>query len=98
MPALVAEAACNPALGDLLHRFVDERRSKVRGILAKGQERGEVRDDVDIELVVDMFSAPVFYRRLLSGAPLRPADGQQIARLLLNGVGEKAQPRRRSRE
>jgi AcrR family transcriptional regulator len=98
MPALVAEAACNPALGDLLHRFVDERRARVRKILTRAQERGEVRDDIDLELVIDMFSAPVFYRRLLSGAPLRPADGARLAAQLLNGIGEKEQPRRRRRE
>ena len=32
--------------------------------------RGELRADVDPELVIDAFVGPVFYRFLVSGAPI----------------------------
>jgi AcrR family transcriptional regulator len=98
MPSLVAEAECNPDLRAVLHRFVDSRRAVTRALLHRAQARGEVRDDIDVELAIDMFSGPIFYRRLLSGAPIRRSDGERAVELLLNGIGEKPQSRRRSRE
>jgi AcrR family transcriptional regulator len=98
MPSLVAEAECNPELRAVLHRFVDRRRAVTRGVLERAQQRGEVRDDIDLELVIDMFSGPIFYRRLLSGAPIHRSDGERFVQLLLTGIGEKAQRRRRSPE
>ena len=68
MPALAAEAAVDADLADRLHAFVSDRRAPVAGILRRAQERGEVNDDVDIELVVDLLTGAIMYRLYFSGA------------------------------
>ena len=50
--------------------FVTERRAAVRGLLERGRDRGEVRADVDLELALDLFFGPIWYRRLVRHAPL----------------------------
>jgi AcrR family transcriptional regulator len=59
--------------------FVTERRAAVRGLLERGRERGEVRDDVDLELALDLFFGPIWYRRLVRHAPLTPDFAHALA-------------------
>lgn len=82
MPALAAEAAVDPDLADRLHAFVSDRRAPVAGILRRAQERGEVNDDVDIELVVDLLTGAIMYRLYFSGAVV----DEGVIRRLLEGV------------
>jgi AcrR family transcriptional regulator len=82
MPALAAEAAVDPDLADRLHAFVSDRRAPVAGILRRAQERGEVNDDVDIELVVDLLTGAIMYRLYFSGAVV----DEDVIRRLLEGV------------
>ena len=88
MPALVAEAETNAELADLLHRFVHDRRTKTRTIFDRALQRGEVGSGFDVELAIDMVCSPIFYRRLLSGAPIRSGDGRRVVAMLLDGLGE----------
>jgi AcrR family transcriptional regulator len=50
--------------------FVATRHDALRAALARGVARGELRDDVDLDLVIEMLNAPLFYRYLLSGGPV----------------------------
>ena len=38
--------------------------------MRRGIERGDFRADVDVEVVVDAFVSPIFYRFLVTNAPL----------------------------
>ncbi|WP_421118934.1 TetR/AcrR family transcriptional regulator [Aquihabitans daechungensis] len=82
MPALAAEAAVDADLADRLHAFVSDRRAPVAGILQRAQDRGEVNDDVDIELVVDLLTGAIMYRLYFSGAVV----DEDVIRRLLEGV------------
>jgi AcrR family transcriptional regulator len=93
MPAVVAEAETDPELGDLVHRFVHDRRARAHEIFERAQARGEVAVDFDVELAIDMACAPVFYRRLLSGAPVEPGDADRVVTMLLDGIGGKQRTR-----
>ncbi len=42
------------------------RRKAILEILKRGQERGEVRKDLDLQLVLDIFPGAVVYRTLIS--------------------------------
>jgi AcrR family transcriptional regulator len=79
MPALAAEAALDQGIAEQLHAFVSDRRAPVEGILRQAQERGEVKDDVDIELVVDLLTGAIMYRLYFSGSVV---DEDVIVRLL----------------
>ena len=54
-------------------------------VLRRGVERGDLRPDLDLELALDLLGGPLFYRLLVTGAPLdeRLADG--VADLILRG-------------
>jgi AcrR family transcriptional regulator len=86
LPAVVAEAAVNPEMRDLLHRFVAERRSRAVAAIRRGIERGELRSDLDLELVVDLMGGPIFQRLLLTGSPMPDKLAEQIVDAALEGV------------
>ena len=71
MQGLVSDLATDPELARAFReRVVAMRVAEVRRVLERGIERGEIRGDVDIELAHELLFGPVYYRLLLSGAPL----------------------------
>jgi AcrR family transcriptional regulator len=74
LAAHLAAAARDPAVGDPYRAFVAERRRQVLAILAAGVDQGEISPEADLELAVDLLSAPLFYRRIVSGYPIDPVD------------------------
>jgi len=82
MPALAAEAAVDAEIAERLHAYVSDRRAPVAGILRRAQERGEVADNVDVELVVDLLTGAIMYRLYFSGARV----DEDVIRRLLEGV------------
>jgi len=91
-PRLLAESADDAEFHALFREaLIEPRRAGLRIILARGRERGELRDDVDPEVVIDMLAGPVIYRILIDGGRL---DG--VAHLmdpLLDGVLHGITPR-----
>jgi AcrR family transcriptional regulator len=94
MPRLLGDVANDPELRAIFYEnLVEPRRAQMRTILQRAVARGEIRDDVDVELMIDLFAGPVVYRLLITGgdyAQLHTVDEQFDA--LLNGLA----PQRRS--
>jgi AcrR family transcriptional regulator len=68
MPRLLSEVANDPEMHALFsEHLVEPRRRVVRGIVARAKERGEIREDVDPELAVDLMVGPFIYRLIMSG-------------------------------
>jgi hypothetical protein len=82
LPHLIDVAVHDPQLRCSLDDYVSYRRRPLVAILERGLERGELRDGVDISIVVDALIGPYIYRKLLTGGPL----GQQFATELLDVV------------
>ncbi|WP_035799794.1 TetR/AcrR family transcriptional regulator [Kitasatospora mediocidica] len=82
---LVREAARDPQLADLLREFTQARRAVLREVLARGQERGDLAADRDLDLMVDQVYGVFWYRFLLGHAPL---DGAAADRLTDSLLGE----------
>jgi len=51
-------------------RYFSPRRLMSRQIFVRGIERGELREDLDIGLSIDLIFAPIFYRLLITGESL----------------------------
>jgi AcrR family transcriptional regulator len=67
MPRLLAEAAGNPELHAIFYaNLVAPRRRALRQALERAVRRGELRDDVDLELAIDLLAGPVVYRLLIT--------------------------------
>jgi AcrR family transcriptional regulator len=63
LPDLLAEARRNPELAQALTSALGApRRNYGRTIIEAAIDRGEVQPDVDIEYVLDLVAAPVFWR------------------------------------
>jgi AcrR family transcriptional regulator len=86
LPATVDEAARNPELRVRLDAFIDARRAPVRSALTRAAARGELKADVDVDLVLDLLSGPVFTRVLVTGRPLGPGLATGIVDTLLGGI------------
>jgi AcrR family transcriptional regulator len=81
---LIGEAQVDSAFADAYRdTFVSKRRAVVRGLLERGRDRGEVRGDVDLELALDLFFGPIWYRRLVRHAPLTPEFAHGLADALV---------------
>ncbi len=71
LPGLVADMAEDEELAVAIRREVlAARRKSMREAFARARARGECRADLDMELVLDMLTAPVYYRILFGHAPI----------------------------
>jgi len=89
MPRLMAETFEHPELhAAIVEHGVDVLRGSLGTILRRGIERGELREDVDVELAVDALHGSIVYRILLYGGDIRQVVGYgpRMYRLLLQGL------------
>lgn len=71
VPRLLADTADDPVLHALvLERAVGPIRAVVREIVDRAVERGELRNDLDREAIVDVFHAIPVYKILMTGGNL----------------------------
>jgi len=78
LPVLLDAAFRDPALAPLHEKFISERRRPARLVVRRGIERGELRDDVDVERLLDRIAGPVFYRFLVVQQPYRRSDIERL--------------------
>jgi AcrR family transcriptional regulator len=70
-------------------RFLDERRALDRVILERGIARGDLPDDTDPDLVIDMIYGPVYHRVLLTGLPVDDRFIDGLVSHVLAGVAAR---------
>jgi AcrR family transcriptional regulator len=86
--ALIAEAQHDAALAKRLRsRYLDQQRIRDRLPLVHAVERGEVREDIDIDAVVDSLIAPIHYRVLVTGQPVSRRFTDNLVRYVLDQIG-----------
>lgn len=61
-------------------------RAAVRETLDRAHARGDLRDDVDLELILDLFGSLVHYRALFGHAPTSDAEIERAVEALLRGI------------
>ncbi len=87
MAGLVAEMSHNPELAHTVRAgIVEHRRSFVFAILERGIELGEIRRDVDVEVVADMLAGPIVMRVLLTGGAVTPRLVLKVVDTMLDGI------------
>ncbi|WP_102158436.1 TetR/AcrR family transcriptional regulator [Zhihengliuella halotolerans] len=60
-------------------RHVSRRRSAVLELLRAGQIRGEVRDDVDLEVALDLINGAAYYQGVVRGDWASPAASARVS-------------------
>lgn len=87
LAGLVHQCSRSPELAEAMRDAVlTKRRAVVFGLIERGIERGELRPDLDVELVADVLGGPIFMRILLTGAPVKPRLAREIVDLVLDGA------------
>jgi AcrR family transcriptional regulator len=72
--ALIAESQHDPSLAESLrNRFIASRRAEATTVFERGIERGELRPDLNVGVAIDALYGAVYYRLLVSHAPLDSA-------------------------
>lgn len=70
----------------LVSGYLNPRRSEVKEILQRGIELGELRKDLDLDVVVDAIYGPLFHRLLSGHAPLNERFALAIVETVLQGL------------
>ncbi|HZD71388.1 MAG TPA: TetR/AcrR family transcriptional regulator [Actinomycetes bacterium] len=98
MLKLMVERARHPELQEaFLRRVVHPRRRLMADILQRGIDRGELRPDIDVDLLVDLLMGVVLYRSMLAARHAPVLDRGALERamdMVFEGV---AAPRRAQR-
>ena len=84
---LIAEAQMDASLAEAFReQFIKCRRAATRTILERGIARGELRPDLNLELVIDTIYGPIWYRLLLKHAALDDAFAEELVNFLIVGI------------
>ena len=69
--------------------WLKPRRAEAKLALQLRQQRGELREDVDLDLALDLLYGPFYYRLLTGHAPLSEEFGEALAYAVLDGLKPK---------
>jgi AcrR family transcriptional regulator len=83
---LIAEAQVSPDTRKaFLAEFAEKRRALTRTVLRRGIERGQLRPDTDVDLVIDVIGGATTFRLLQRHAPLTKTFTDALVTLVLSG-------------
>lgn len=86
MQALVSQIATDPDLARVYReQVVQPRLTQLAPVIQRGIARGDLRADTEVRLVHELLLGPIFYRLLLSGAPLDRNLGPRLVDAILAG-------------
>ena len=71
-------------------RFLKPRREAAGAIFDRGIERGEIDQNLDRELVLDMMFAPAIYRMIVEHAPLYGKLADEMVSILFGGLDKRS--------
>jgi AcrR family transcriptional regulator len=84
IPSIVEAAARHPEFAVIHQRFLSERRRGGVARLQAAVDEGRLPADSDVQLLMDMVAAPIFYRSFVSGMTL---DDATLRALVERAVG-----------
>jgi len=70
-------------------RYFNPRRLDSRHILERGVQRGELAENLDIELSIDLIYGPLFYRLLITGEKLDKSVIESLINYAFAGIKSK---------
>jgi AcrR family transcriptional regulator len=87
LAGLVADMAQDAALASIIRQQVlGPRRRSMREAIERARVRGEVRNDLDVELLLDMLTGPFYFRTLFGHASMRRKNTEQIVDYILRVI------------
>jgi AcrR family transcriptional regulator len=86
MPGLVAASFHDPELQAVLDQFLEKRADCGYALVRAAKARGEVAEDVDDDLVLDLTGAWFFYRMAVLKRPITKGDVREVVDVVLSGL------------
>ena len=86
LPSLAGERAHNPELSELIDPVSKQRRRPLLRALERAVERGELPDDIDLELLADLVVGPIAVSLFFRGGKLAPRMVGPSVDLALRGL------------
>jgi len=83
----IAEGQSDPAFLTIFReRFLKSRRNDVRVIWQRGVTRGEIRNNVDSEIVLDLIYGAVIFRLLVGHGQLNAKEAEALVSAVFSGI------------
>ena len=90
MAELIGQAQSDPALADTLRsQWLEPRRNATAAVLRRAVDRGDLRPDIDIPVVMDALYAPIYYRLMFHHEPLDDDLAASLVRTTLDGIAPR---------
>jgi AcrR family transcriptional regulator len=87
LPGLVADMALDPALARMIReKVLVARRRSIRAAFERGMARGESGRGFDIDVLIDMLTAPFYFRALFGHLPSTSATVDTVVDYVLSIV------------
>jgi AcrR family transcriptional regulator len=86
LPAMLERAEHHPDLAAQHLAIVQLKTAPLIAIVERGRERGEIRADIDIDLVPALFCGPLFFRRLMMRKSTSTEQVESLVDSLLAGL------------
>src|SRR5436305_2642745 len=88
--AFVGAAQSDPEVATaFLDEWVKPRRKEAKTVLERYQIKGQIAEDVDLDLVLDLLYGPMYFRLLSGHGALTPEYAKQITGFALNGLASQ---------
>ncbi len=85
VPCLLAEMRRSPELLRCLQKVTEPRKEQLRAVLRRGIQSGELRADLDTELVAVMLAGPLIAQNLMDWNP--KLDRAELAERIVTTIG-----------
>ena len=89
---LLAAGARHTDIGELQWQMYARRNRLAHALLDRARDRGELRADLDTEAVFDQLSGALYYRVLVTGAPVDRAYAKRLVAAALDGAAARPAP------
>lgn len=86
IPSMVSAAGRHPEVREALVRFSASKRAPTLEVIERGIRRGELRVDLDPQLLVDLLVGSAMYRIILRGEHVSARHAERIVDAVLYGA------------
>lgn len=84
--AVLAASPGRPSLAAIGRMFFADRAAREHPIFRRAVERGELDDETDPRLVMDMLAGAIWFRLFLRAEPVEPTDIDSAVDMVLGGI------------
>jgi AcrR family transcriptional regulator len=90
LQSLVVEAQYDEKLAEIVDAYLGSRREQAGTVIRRARDRGELRTDIDVEALADLFYGFAWYRRLIKRTTIDDSGYARVIDTLLQSSWNSA--------